>query len=145
LSRTRGQVAEPNQTKPNQRIIPNYSYQDSAFALMIRRIGFSVLLTVSTWVIPKAPGPRSTAPTLDSALLGGLLWEPLTPNPKPQHLTALCWVDSFGNIKTSCIAKDCNFEVGKTVTIRLDQQRLLTLECFRRLKDIPGQTPCPKP
>uniref|UniRef100_A0A6U4K6Q5 Uncharacterized protein n=2 Tax=Hemiselmis andersenii TaxID=464988 RepID=A0A6U4K6Q5_HEMAN len=55
----------------------------------------------------------------------------------PEMPHALCWVDSFGNIKTNCVASDASFEVGRRITIKLDSQRQLTLECYSRLKDIP--------
>jgi len=55
---------------------------------------------------------------------------------------ALCWVDSFGNIKTNALPEDAGFEEGKVVAgamvvLKVDEQRQLRLPCYNRLKDIP--------
>lgn len=55
---------------------------------------------------------------------------------------ALCWVDSFGNIKTNALPEDAGFQdgalkPGATVVIKIDEQRQLRLPCYNRLKDIP--------
>ncbi len=50
---------------------------------------------------------------------------------------ALCWVDSFGNIKTNVLPEEINFKVGRDIVIRVDQNRQFRLSCYDRLKDIP--------
>ncbi len=58
---------------------------------------------------------------------------PLIPN-------AVCWVDSFGNLKTNILPEEVNFEVGKNVIVRVGPNKQLRLPCYNRLKDIPDNT-----
>ncbi|MBI2410633.1 MAG: hypothetical protein HYV32_01905 [Candidatus Kerfeldbacteria bacterium] len=50
---------------------------------------------------------------------------------------AICWVDSFGNLKTNILPEEVQFEVGKKVVIRVSENKQLRLPCYNRLKDIP--------
>jgi hypothetical protein len=50
---------------------------------------------------------------------------------------AVCWVDSFGNLKTNVLPEEVNFEVGKNVVVRVSANKQLRLPCYNRLKDIP--------
>ncbi len=58
---------------------------------------------------------------------------PLIPN-------AVCWVDSFGNLKTNILPEEVGFEVGKSVVVRVSANKQLRLPCYNRLKDIPDNT-----
>lgn len=82
-------------------------------------------------------------PLLAAQLLGGAKI-PVTyvQDEIAQMPLALCWVDSFGNIKTNALPEDAGFEEGKLVpgsmvTVKVDEQRQLRLPCYQRLKDIP--------
>lgn len=48
-----------------------------------------------------------------------------------------CWIDTFGNIKTNILPEEIGFEVGKSVIIRVSENKQLLLPCYDRLKDIP--------
>mmetsp|Transcript_18891 Transcript_18891/g.38478 ORF Transcript_18891/g.38478 Transcript_18891/m.38478 type:complete len:376 (-) Transcript_18891:241-1368(-) len=50
---------------------------------------------------------------------------------------ALCWVDSFGNIKTNALPEQVAFQSGKEVVVKVAKQRQFVLPCYTRLKDIP--------
>lgn len=52
----------------------------------------------------------------------------------------VCWVDSFGNLKTNLLPEEVKFEVGKEVVIRVGNNKQLRLPCYDRLKDIPDKT-----
>ena len=73
----------------------------------------------------------------------------------PNMPLALCWVDSFGNIKTNALPEDVGLHDGKmlsgsVVAVRIDDARpggrsasvgfrnVLHLPFYNRLKDIPG-------
>lgn len=58
---------------------------------------------------------------------------PIMPN-------AVCWVDSFGNLKTNVLPEEVGFEVGKHVVVRVSANKQLRLPCYNRLKDIPDNT-----
>ena len=49
----------------------------------------------------------------------------------------VCWVDSFGNLKTNLQPEDIQFEEGKEVVIRTGGHKQFRLPCYYRLKDIP--------
>lgn len=55
---------------------------------------------------------------------------PLMPN-------MVCWVDSFGNLKTNLTPEEVDFKVGESRVIRVSQNKQLYLPCYDRLKDIP--------
>lgn len=50
---------------------------------------------------------------------------------------AVCWVDSFGNLKTNLLPDEVKFGVGKHVVFRVDKHKQFRLPCYNRLKDIP--------
>lgn len=49
----------------------------------------------------------------------------------------VCWVDSFGNLKTNILPEEVGFEVGKKIVLRVSDNKQLLLPCYNRLKDIP--------
>ncbi len=55
----------------------------------------------------------------------------------PEMPNATCWVDSFGNIKTSLLPEEVGFEVGKVIDLKFGE-REISLPCYNRLKDIPN-------
>lgn len=55
----------------------------------------------------------------------------------PQMPKQVCWVDSFGNLKTNLLPEDIQFEEGKEVVIRTGGHKQFRLPCYYRLKDIP--------
>lgn len=55
----------------------------------------------------------------------------------PEMPKAICWVDSFGNLKTNLLPEDVGFKVGKKVVIRVSKNKQFRLACYARLKDIP--------
>jgi len=61
--------------------------------------------------------------------------------PMPQ---AICWADSFGNLKTSVLPAEAGFRVGASLLIQIDEQRQMRLPCYQRLTDIPdNKAPAP--
>lgn len=55
----------------------------------------------------------------------------------PQMPHMVCWVDSFGNLKTNVTPEEVGFEVGKKLVFRVSNNKQLLLPCYERLKDIP--------
>lgn len=55
----------------------------------------------------------------------------------PEMPNMVCWVDSFGNLKTNVIPEAVGFEVGKKLVFRVSNNKQLLLPCYERLKDIP--------
>mmetsp|Transcript_43706 Transcript_43706/g.103858 ORF Transcript_43706/g.103858 Transcript_43706/m.103858 type:complete len:367 (-) Transcript_43706:255-1355(-) len=55
----------------------------------------------------------------------------------PEMPQAICWQDSFGNLKTNVLPEEVGFTVGESLLIQIDEQRQLRLPCYNRLKDIP--------
>ncbi len=51
----------------------------------------------------------------------------------------ICWVDSFGNLKTNMLPEEIGFEVGREVVFRVDGHKQFRLPCYERLKDIPNE------
>ncbi len=52
----------------------------------------------------------------------------------------VCWVDSFGNLKTNILPEEIDFAVGRKIVLRVSNNKQLLLPCFNRLKDIPDGT-----
>jgi len=54
----------------------------------------------------------------------------------PTMPKAMCWVDCFGNIKTSLLPEEVGFATGKIVDLKFGGKKV-SLPCYERLKDIP--------
>lgn len=77
-------------------------------------------------------------PRLAAAIVGGMELEPTEHwSDVPEMDYAVCWVDSFGNLKTNMLAEDIDFKVGKEVLLRVEGHKQFRLPCYERLKDIP--------
>ncbi len=58
----------------------------------------------------------------------------------PEMAPSVCWVDSFGNLKTNILPEEIDFSVGRKIVLRVSNHKQLLLPCFDRLKDIPDGT-----
>ncbi|PIW36496.1 MAG: hypothetical protein COW24_04775 [Candidatus Kerfeldbacteria bacterium CG15_BIG_FIL_POST_REV_8_21_14_020_45_12] len=56
----------------------------------------------------------------------------------PEMKPMICWVDSFGNMKTNVLPEEIGFEVGREVVFRVSGHKQFRLPCYERLKDIPN-------
>lgn len=55
----------------------------------------------------------------------------------PLMPASVCWVDSFGNVKTNFLPEEIDFQVGEKRVVRIGNNKQLYLPCYERLKDIP--------
>lgn len=54
----------------------------------------------------------------------------------PEMPNVACWVDCFGNVKTSLLPEEVGFETGKIIDLKFGGKKV-SLPCYDRLKDIP--------
>lgn len=76
--------------------------------------------------------PRLAAAVMSGQKLPSDTWKDI-----PEMPMATCWIDSFGNIKTNILPEEVKFEIGKSVIVRVSENKQLRLPCYNRLKDIP--------
>lgn len=55
----------------------------------------------------------------------------------PEMPPMICWVDSFGNLKTNVLPEEIGFELKREVIFRVSGHKQFRLPCYERLKDIP--------
>ncbi|PKL36721.1 hypothetical protein CVV38_02355 [Candidatus Peregrinibacteria bacterium HGW-Peregrinibacteria-1] len=77
-------------------------------------------------------------PRLAAAIMAGKdlpITETFSAMPKMPH--KVCWIDSFGNIKTNILPEEIDFKVGESRVLRVGDNKQFYLPCHNRLKDIP--------